>query len=76
MKTLDEWRSLRGADLEQAMLDSRWFVQPNDLIGGWAITVTDEPPSAGYPEVADFLSERAAWHIVELHNAALGGRAA
>lgn len=70
--TLDEWRTVRGADLEQAMLAARWYVQRNDLIGGWAITVTDEPPSAGYPEVADFLSERAARHIVELHNAAIG----
>jgi quinol-cytochrome oxidoreductase complex cytochrome b subunit len=70
--TLDEWRSLHGSDLEQAMLAARWYVQPNDLIGGWAITVTDELPSAGYPEVADFLSEPAARHIVELHNAAIG----
>lgn len=69
--TLDEWRSLRGADLEQAMLAARWFVQVDDLIGGWCVTVVDLPPSAGYPSVADFLSRAAAEHIVGLHNATL-----
>ena len=69
--SLTEWRALRGEALERQMLAARWFVQPNDLIGDWSITVTDEPPSAGYPEVADFLSRAAAQHIVDLHNAAI-----
>lgn len=68
---LAHWRTLRGDALEQSMLAVRWFVQPNDVIGGWCVTVVDLPPSSGYPEVADFLSERAARHIADLHNAAL-----
>jgi hypothetical protein len=46
-------------------------VQPNDIVGGWSITVTDDPPSAGYPEVATLLSRASAEHIVELHDAYL-----
>lgn len=75
MQRFETWRSLRGEDLERAMLDARWFVQPNDLIGGWSIMPVDRPPSSGFPEVADFLSKRAAEHIVGLHNAELVQRA-
>jgi hypothetical protein len=68
---LDYWRALRGPDLEEAMLAARWFVQPDDPIGGWCVTVVDPPPSAGYPSVADFLSRTCAEHIELLHNADL-----
>lgn len=67
----ENWRELRGEALSRAMLETRWYVQPEDLIGGWCITVVDMPPSAGFPSVADFLSKAAAEHIVSLHNAAL-----
>lgn len=70
--TVDDWSVLRGADLEDAMLTSRWYAHPNDLVGGWCVTFVDLPPSQGAPSVADFLSERAAQHIVDLHNATLG----
>jgi hypothetical protein len=72
--TLDDWRALRGTDLEAAMLASRWWVQPNDEIGGWCIMPVDKPPSTGYPQVACFLSQAAAEHIVGLHNAEVEAR--
>lgn len=46
-----------------------WYGQPNDLIGGWCITTTDQPPGvSGIQEVADVVSEAAAKHIAEIHN--------
>lgn len=68
---VDGWRTLRGAELEDAMLRARWFVHPNDVIGGWSVTPADLPPSSGVPEVATFLSEQAARHITDLHNTSL-----
>jgi hypothetical protein len=47
---------------------SEWFVQPNDLIGGYSIMPEDRPPSSGAPEIACFVSREHAEHIVELHN--------
>lgn len=67
----ENWRELRGEALARAMLEARWYVQPDDLIGGWCITVVDMPPSVGFPSVADFLSKAAAEHIVALHNGSL-----
>lgn len=49
-------------------LDVSWYAQPNDLIGGWCITTTDMPLSAGAFEVADMFTEEVARHIVRLHN--------
>jgi hypothetical protein len=49
---------------------ARWHAQPDDTIGGWCVTTTEDPPSAGLPNmVAGFVHEEAARHIVELHNA-------
>jgi hypothetical protein len=45
-----------------------WFAQPDDLIGGWCVMLTDEPPSVGGIQVADFCHERVARHVAELHN--------
>lgn len=46
-----------------------WHAMANDVIGGWCVMATPEPPSrAQQPEVADFCSESHAWHIAELHN--------
>ena len=45
---------------------------PNDLIGGWCIMpVPLTPAVANVPEVADFMCERTARHMVDLHNAYL-----
>jgi hypothetical protein len=65
---------MTGGDRE-AILTARWYVQPDDEIGGWCVMPVDEPPSAGHPKVADFLSREMAEHVVELHNAALGAEA-
>lgn len=58
---------------EASTLAATWYAQPNDLIGGWCVMASDEPPSSGGPEVADFSTERLARHIAELHNASLAG---
>ncbi|HEY6115944.1 MAG TPA: hypothetical protein VI172_08300 [Candidatus Dormibacteraeota bacterium] len=70
--SLDEWRALRGDELVQAMLGRRWWACEDDTIGGWAICITGDPPSAGYPTVGGFLSQALAEHIVRLHNVSLG----
>lgn len=58
---------------EASTLAAAWYAQPNDLIGGWCVMPSDQPPSSGGPEVADFCTERIAGHIAELHNASLAG---
>lgn len=65
---VDRWRSLRYDELTTAMLAAPWYAHPNDLIGGWCVTVVDLPPSSGAPEAASFMDEGAARHIVDLHN--------
>lgn len=61
------WR-LTPEELERHIMDNVWFVQPDDLIGGWCITPLPLPPSAGTPQIADFLKEEVARYIVSLHN--------
>lgn len=70
-RTLTEWRALRGPGMVDALMAARWYPQPNDLIGGWCVMPVDQPPSAGYPEVAETMSEDVARHIADLHNATL-----
>lgn len=60
------------------VLTERWYVQPNDLIGGWCVMNRDFPPSQlnrdadpDAREVGDFLGEDVARHVVALHNASL-----
>lgn len=58
-------------------LHVRWYVHPNDLVGGWSVNNVDKPVSQcdhtqGEMEVADFTTEEDAHHIVMLHNAWLG----
>lgn len=53
-----------------------WFVQENDLIGGWCVTNVDMLPSQmgyhlGELVIADMMTEPVARHIVELHNRSL-----
>lgn len=56
-------------------LGQRWYVYPNDLIGGWCITNVEKPPSEHNPYtfdehmVADFVCKEVADHVVDLHNA-------
>lgn len=51
-------------------MDERWYVQPNDLIGGWCVMTEDKPPSEADPAswIGDCLSQEVAEHIVVLHN--------
>jgi hypothetical protein len=54
-------------------LDIPWRVAANDLIGGWCIVPLEGPstPATGAMTIADFITQDAAKHIVELHNGAL-----
>lgn len=47
---------------------SRWYARENDLIGGYCIMPTDEPPSTGTYPIGDFLSQEVAMHVAALHN--------
>lgn len=67
---LDHWRSLRGTELEEAMLTARWYAHQDEIVG-WCISVSPEPPDVGYPTHGGFLGRVVAEHIAELHNAAL-----
>lgn len=55
--------------IDNDLLAAKWYVQENDLIGGWCAMTSDDPPSEqkGFP-VADFLTEEIAKHIVSVHN--------
>lgn len=68
------WQHLRGQALTDALLATAWYARPDDLIGGWCITAVDQPPSAGYPSLGDFLSRELAEHIAAMHNAWLTGQ--
>lgn len=61
-------RSLSPEKLEGEILNRKWYVQPNDLIGGWCIMPVDAPPSTGCVEIAGFISKDQALHIADLHN--------
>jgi len=65
---LERVRQLRGDELEDWMFFREWYAQPNDLIGGYSVMTVDLPPSSGWPEVATFMSKRAARHIALIHN--------
>lgn len=56
-----------------AVLRSRWYAQPNDVIGGWSVMTCDKPPSAanhlhGEYEAATFMDRATARHVAHLHN--------
>jgi hypothetical protein len=44
--------------------------QPDDLIGGWCITLKDDwrTPAEGARTLADFCDEPLAVHVADLHN--------
>lgn len=56
-----------------------WYPVVDDCIGGYAVSNVDKPVSghdhdAGEGAIADFVDERVAKHIAELHNAWLDGQ--
>jgi transcriptional regulator with XRE-family HTH domain len=61
-------RSLEPDQLETELLNRKWYVHPNDLIGGFCVMPVDAPPSSGCFEIAESMSEGWAKHITELHN--------
>lgn len=59
--------------LQITEISKRWYVRPNDLIGGWCITIIDKPPSEinpceGVSIIGEFLGKELSEHIVTLHN--------
>ena len=57
------------AALIAAQLAATWYARANDLIGGWCVMPSDEPPSSDIPAiVADFATETIAQHVADLHN--------
>lgn len=54
----------------EEMMGKPWRAQPDDLIGGWCITLAEDPrtPAEGAPSLADFCDEPWAVHVAELHN--------
>jgi hypothetical protein len=55
------------------LLTKRWRAQPEDTVGGWCITLEEDPrsPSDGALAIAMFLSEELANHISDIHNQSL-----
>lgn len=53
---------------DQQVMDSVWYAQPDDTIGGWCVMLEDAPPSQGGIEAGGFLSEAVARHVADLHN--------
>jgi hypothetical protein len=49
-------------------LNVKWYAQPNDLIGGWCVSIIDKPPSQGPGDIGNFITEEMARHVVEIHN--------
>jgi hypothetical protein len=62
---------------DQDFLKKKWYVVPNDVIGGWSVTTVDKPvsalmPRAGEFEIVETISKETADHVVALHNWAIG----
>lgn len=58
---------------EDDLLTCRWYAVPDTLLGGWSVANVDKDTArlalvAGEGEIACFLSEALARHIVDLHN--------
>lgn len=66
-----EWMRRLYGELDP--LTEPWLAQPDDLIGGWCVTMTAVPgtPADGNPPIANFITEGIATHIAALHNVAL-----
>lgn len=72
MATIDEdiayLRTLSGEALVEEIMKRKWFVHPDDLIGGFCAMPVNAPPSSECFEIGNFISKSFAEHIVELHN--------
>jgi transcriptional regulator with XRE-family HTH domain len=64
-------KSLDAEALERELISRKWYVYPNDLIGGYCIMPIDAPLSSGCSQIADFINELAAEHIATLHNSTI-----
>jgi hypothetical protein len=55
------------------LLTREWRPQPDDTVGGWCVTLGEDPrsPGAGALVIAMFLSREVAVHIAEVHNRSL-----
>jgi hypothetical protein len=56
----------RGA--EDFIMNNPWFVEVDDLVGGWALVPLPFPPSSGVIEIAGFTHEPVARYVAALHN--------
>lgn len=54
--------------VRQYVMNNVWFVEADDLIGGWVIVPLPMPPSTGIVEIASFVHEDMARYIASLHN--------
>jgi len=59
--------------VEEYIMTNVWWVQPDDLIGGWVIVPLPLPPSSGIMQIADFTHEDVARYVASLHNQRLFG---
>ncbi len=57
------------------LMERSWRAQPEDTVGGWCITLAEDPrtPADGALAIAMFLSRAVAVHIAEMHNQSLVG---
>lgn len=64
-----------GIDPDDENISQEWKAQPNDLIGGWCVTLMseDRPLSAGACAIAETSSKELAVHIAATHNMWLRG---
>jgi hypothetical protein len=55
------------------LLSREWREQPDDTLGGWCVTLAEDPrsPADGALAIATFLSRAVATHIAEVHNRSL-----
>ncbi len=63
-----EWMRQRYGNLNP--LTELWRAQPDNLIGGWCVTMAAIPgtPADDNPPIADFCTEEIAAHVARLHN--------
>lgn len=68
------WEDLepKHSKFDVDVINIKWYVQPNDLVGGWCISNVDKPPSQHNHidefEIGDLLTEEVANYIVSIHN--------
>lgn len=65
--------SAEPGSLAAQFLVVRWRAQPDDTVGGWCLTMADDPrsPAHGAWAFGAFLSEPLARHMAEVHNRSL-----